>query len=202
MPFITEEIWQRIAPLAGKPVIEGGSTIMLEPYPSADESRIDPNANAEMEWVKAFVLGIRSIRGEMDIAPGKPLPVLIQDASERDQAMLKTHRATLNALARLESIEVLNSDSEAPESATALVGEMKILIPMAGLIDKGAEIQRLEKEINKIEGEISRSEGKLNNANFVDRAPEAVVEKERNRLAEMHGRREQLQAQREKIESL
>lgn len=202
MPFITEEIWQRIAPLAGKPVIEGESTIMLEPYPCADESRIDSDADAEMEWVKAFVLGIRSIRGEMDIAPGRPLPVLIQDASERDRAVLESHRATLHALARLESIELLNSDVEAPESATALVGEMKILIPMAGLIDKDAEIQRLEKEIGKVEGEIKRLQGKLNNANFVDRAPEAVVAKEREKLEEAQTRQQQLSEQKRKIEAL
>ncbi len=202
MPFITEEIWQRIAPLAGKPVIEGESTIMLEPYPCADESRIDSDADAEMEWVKAFVLGIRSIRGEMDIAPGRPLPVLIQDASERDRAVLESHRTTLHALARLESIELLNSDVEAPESATALVGEMKILIPMAGLIDKDAEIQRLEKEIGKVEGEIKRLQGKLNNANFVDRAPEAVVAKEREKLEEAQTRQQQLSEQKRKIEAL
>ncbi len=202
MPFITEEIWQRVAPLAGKPVIEGESTIMLEPYPCADESRIDSDADAEMEWVKAFVLGIRSIRGEMDIAPGRPLPVLIQDASERDRAVLESHRATLHALARLESIELLNSDVEAPESATALVGEMKILIPMAGLIDKDAEIQRLEKEIGKVEGEIKRLQGKLNNANFVDRAPEAVVAKEREKLEEAQTRQQQLSEQKRKIEAL
>ncbi len=201
MPFITEEIWQRVAPLAGK-ATDTHHSIMLEPFPSANESKIDPTAADEMEWVKAFILGIRSIRGEMDIAPGKPLAILIQDASEADQRRLQEHRATLNTLARLDSIEVLSSDSEAPESATALVGNMKILIPMAGLIDKDAELQRLDKEISKIEGEIKRLQGKLNNANFVERAPEAVVAKEREKLEEAESRQQQLSEQQEKIAAL
>ncbi|MBT7307891.1 MAG: class I tRNA ligase family protein, partial [Gammaproteobacteria bacterium] len=202
MPFLTEEIWQRVAPLAGKTVIEGKSTLMLEPYPVADKSKINPAATEEMEWIKAFVLGIRSIRGEMDIAPGKPLAILIQESSAEDQRLLGEHRAILNSLARLESIQVLPRESEAPESATALVGAMKILIPMAGLIDKDAEIQRLEKEINKVGGEIARLEGKLSNPNFVERAPEAVVAKEREKLLEVHNRQQQLSAQKEKIEAL
>ncbi len=202
MPFITEEIWQRVAPLAGKTLSEGESSLMLEPYPVADNSKIDPDATAEMEWTKSFVLGIRSIRGEMDIPPGKPLPVLIQDGSAEDIARISNHGATLNSLARLDSIEILEDGTNAPESATALVGNMKILIPISGLIDKDAEVQRLDREIGKIDGEISRVNGKLNNANFVERAPEAVVEKERTRLQELINRQQQLQAQREKIEAL
>ncbi len=201
MPFLTEEIWQKIAPLAGK-TIEEHRSIMLEPFPIADEHKFNTAATQEMEWVKAFILGIRSIRGEMDIAPGKPLSILIQDASNTDQQLLETHRATLNTLARLESVEVLATDAKAPESATALVGAMKILIPMAGLIDKEAELQRLDKELGKTEGEIKRLEGKLNNANFVERAPEAVVAKERTKLEEVQNRQQQLSEQREKIAAL
>jgi valyl-tRNA synthetase len=202
MPFLTEEIWQRVAPLAGKTVIEGKTSLMLEPFPSADSSKIDESASDEMEWVKAFVLGIRSIRGEMDIAPGKPLAILVQDASAQDQTRLNEHRATLNSLARLESVEVLTADTTAPESATALVGSMKILIPMAGLIDKDAELQRLQKEIGKVESEIKRLQGKLNNPNFVERAPEAVVAKEQEKLNEVETRQQQLIEQREKIAAL
>jgi len=201
MPFLTEEIWQKIAPLAGK-TIDTHRSIMLEPFPSADESKVDATAAKEMEWVKAFILGIRSIRGEMDIAPGKPLAILVQDASREDQARLESHRATLNTLARLDSIEILAPETAAPESATALVGNMKILIPMAGLIDKEAELQRLNKEISKTEGEIKRLEGKLNNANFVERAPEAVVAKERGKLEEAQSRQQQLIEQYERITAL
>ncbi len=201
MPFLTEEIWQKIAPLAGKE-IEGYQSVMLEPFPISDQHKFDTTATQEMEWVKSFILGIRSIRGEMDIAPGKPLAILVQNASEADQHRLQEHRATLNTLARLESIEVLDEDAEAPESATALVDSMKILIPMAGLIDKEAELQRLDKEIGKVEGEIKRLQGKLNNANFVERAPEAVVAKEREKLEEAQTRQQQLSEQKEKIAAL
>ena len=202
MPFLTEEIWQRVAPLAGKTLVEGESSLMLEPFPTADESKIDTHASSEMEWVKAFVLGIRSIRGEMDIAPGKPLAILVQDASSEDHRRLNDHQTTLHSLARLESVELLAEGAEAPESATALVGSMKILIPMAGLIDKEAELQRLEKEIGKVEGEIKRLGGKLNNPKFVERAPEAVVAKEREKLEEMQTRQQQLIEQKEKIAAL
>ncbi len=201
MPFLTEEIWQKIAPLAGK-TIETHRSIMLEPFPVSDEHKFDTAATQEMEWVKAFILGIRSIRGEMDIAPGRALSILIQGTSETDQQLLETHRTTLNTLARLESVEVLADSVEAPESATALVGTMKILIPMAGLIDKEAELQRLEKEVSKVEGEIKRLQGKLNNPNFVERAPEAVVAKEREKLEEARTRQQQLVEQREKIAAL
>ncbi len=202
IPFISEEIWQRVAPLAGV----SGKSVMLQPYPESDPesdpAKTDANATADMEWVKEFTLGIRRIRGEMDIAPGKPLTILVQNASETDLQRLEQHRQTLDKIARLESIDILENDQTAPESATALVGEMNILIPMAGLIDKDAELQRLEKELEKIAGEIKRLEGKLGNANFVDRAPADVVEKERAKLEDAQTRQQQLQAQQAKIAAL
>ena len=181
MPFITEEIWQRVRPLAGKE----GDTIMLQPYPRALEARIDESAEEEMQWVMNFILGVRNIRGEMNIAPGKLLPVLLQNGTEADSKHLEANRAYLNTLARLESVEWLAEGSTAPDSATALVGEMRVLIPMAGLIDKEAELARLTKELEKLEKEHGRLSGKLSNANFVERAPEPVVEKERQKLADV-----------------
>ncbi len=201
MPFLTEEIWQRIAPLAGKP-LEDHPSIMLEPFPSVDESRVNPEATAEMEWVKGFILGIRSIRGEMDIPPGKPLTVLIQDASEYDLKLLQSHRTTLDTLARLDSIEQLAAGVEPPQSATALAGEMKILIPMAGLIDKEAESKRLQKELEKSAAEILRLSQKLENPQFVERAPDQVVQRERDRLCDVENRQQQLQQQLDKIAAL
>jgi len=204
MPFISEEIWQRIAPLAGKNVDENPTeqSIMLEPYPTSDQTKIDTNAEEEMEWIQEFILGIRSIRGEMDIPPGKALSALIQGSSELDQQRLATHSKTINSLAKLESLEIIEPTANTPESATALVGNMKILIPIGGLIDKEAEISRLSREIEKVKTEISRLEGKLNNANFVDRAPTAVVDKERDKLTNSINRQQQLQSQKEKIAEL
>ena len=204
MPFITEEIWQRVAPLAGvdKKTRPTTDTIMLQPYPETDESLIDPQSVLEIEWLQEFVLGVRKIRSSMDIKPGKPLPVLLQNGSDSDRQLLEANGNWLKTLARLDSIQWLQADEEAPESAMALVGEMKVLIPMAGLIDKDAELARLAKEIEKLEKDIARTEGKLANENFTAKAPAAVVEKEREKLKEASASLQQLKQQQEKIEKL
>ncbi|MEZ5582020.1 MAG: class I tRNA ligase family protein, partial [Candidatus Competibacteraceae bacterium] len=181
MPFITEEIWQRVAPLAGVP----GETIMLQPYPQTDAKRIDAAAEAEMHWVQQFLLGVRRIRAEMNISPGKPLPVLLANGSAEDRQRLDDNRVYLISLGRLSAIDWLAADGPEPESAIALVGEMKILIPLAGLIDKEAEITRLSKEIDKLRKELAKSEAKLQNSDFINRAPAPVVSKERDRVMEM-----------------
>jgi len=198
MPYITEEIWQRVAPLAGR----GGETIMTQPFPTRDDTQVDQAAVAEMDWVMQFILGIRKIKGEMNIAPSKPLPVLLQNASPEDQARLTRNRHYLDFLARLESATLLGSDDEAPESAMALVGGMKLLIPMAGLIDKEAELSRLHKEIGKLTENIARIEGKLNNPKFVDKAPDAVVQKERDKQADEIAALDKLAQQLKKIQAL
>ncbi|BDZ72672.1 valine--tRNA ligase [Methylophaga marina] len=177
MPFITEEIWQTIAPLAGV----NGKTIMRQPYPIADENKVDHAAVTEMEWVMQFITGIRSIRSQMNIAPKKTLPVLLKDASESDRAILSSNQQFLSRLANLESIEIL--EGAAPAAATALVGKMEILIPLEGLIDKEAEINRLNKEMAKLDKVIKQSSGKLSNENYVAKAPPEVVAKEKEKLA-------------------
>ncbi|MGM0563366.1 MAG: valine--tRNA ligase [Pseudomonadota bacterium] len=196
MPFITEEIWQQVAPLAGV----SGDSIMLQPYPEADESLIDQSALDELGWVQDFILGIRRIRAEMDIAPGKPLPVFYQGGSETDRQRAADNAALLRQIARLESLEAL--DGEAPEAAAALVGDMELLIPLAGLIDKDAELARLDKELQKLEKQQQQTGGKLLNANFVDKAPEAVVQKERDKLADIEQQIDKLKQQRDKIAAL
>ncbi len=189
IPFITEEIWQTIAPLAGKT----GDTIMTQPYPVSDDSKIDSAAVADMEWVMDFISGIRSIRSQMNIPPKKQLPVLLKDASPVDLQRLEDNRTFLSRLANLESIELLQGT--APAASTALVGKMEILIPLEGLIDKSAEIQRLKKEIGKLDKAIAQSSGKLANENYLSRAPAKVVQKERDKLTEMENARTQLQQQ-------
>ena len=182
MPFITEEIWQRVAPLAGVQA----ETIMLQPYPVADDTQIDAQAIDAIEWTKQFILGVRRIRGEMNIAPGKPLPVLLENVTETDENHLAQATTYLQKLGRIESIKCLAENDIAPESAISLVNELRILIPMAGLIDKEAEIARLEKEILKLEKNLPRIEGKLNNPKFVDKAPDEVINKEKEKLAALH----------------
>ncbi len=198
MPYITEEIWQKVAPLAGKE----GATIMRQPYPQADESKIDLKAEKEMKWVMDFIVGVRKIRSGMNIAPSKPLPVLLANGSAQDIAWLDANETFIKSLAKTESITWLAPDEEAPESATSLVGEMKILVPMAGLIDKDAELARLAKEIDRLEKEVQRVEGKLNNEKFVGKAPAEVVQKERDKLAEVKSSLESLKEQKGKIEKL
>ncbi len=198
MPFITEEIWQRVAGLLG---IEG-DTIMLQPYPGVDEAQFDDDAINEINWVMSFILGVRRIRGEMNIAPGKPLPVLLQNGSLTDRHYAENNRLYLQKLGRLATLAWLADADSAPESAIALVGDMKILIPMAGLIDKQAELVRLEKEINRINNDLPRVEGKLNNPAFVDKAPPEVIEKEQAKLAEMCSMLANLEQQHAKISAL
>ncbi|WP_447735554.1 valine--tRNA ligase [Pseudomonas shirazensis] len=180
MPFITEEIWQRIAPLAGV----SGKTIMLQPWPVANESRIDTVAEGDIEWLQQLMNGLRNIRAEMNIGPGKPLPLFLKNAGAEDQRRLQENEPLLKKLAKVESFTVLGEADEAPLSATALVGDLQVLVPMAGLIDKDAELARLSKEIQRLQGEVQRVGGKLSNAAFVDKAPPAVIDKERAKLAE------------------
>ncbi len=198
MPFITEEIWQRIKGQAGK----DGETLMLQPWPVADEGRIDAAAEGDIEWVKALMLGVRQIRGEMNISMAKRIDLILKNASPDDHRRLADNEPLLMKLAKLESIRVLDEGEEAPMSATALVGDLQVLVPMAGLIDKGAELARLDKEIQRLEGEVKRVGGKLSNEGFVAKAPPDVIEKERAKLAEAEQAVTNLIQQREKIASL
>lgn len=194
LPFITEELWQRLAPLAGK----SGDTIMLQAWPCSQNEKIDTAALEDIDWIQKVVLEIRRIRAEMDIAPGIALPILLDGGSTRDRQRQTDNIALLNSIARLESMRWLDG-AEAPLCATALVDDLRIMIPLAGLIDKDAELARLDKEIAKLEKDIEIVGRKLNNAGFVARAPEAVVDKEREKLAGAQSAREQLIGEREKV---
>ncbi len=198
LPFITEEIWQRVAPLAGKT----GDSIMLQTYPVPQPDKIDNEVLAELSWVQTFILGVRNIRGEMNIAPGKPLPVLLQNGTPRDRVWLDNNRHYLMTLGRLESITWLAAEHSAPESAIALVGNMKLLIPLAGLIDKQAELTRLGKEIEKVRKDLARGETKLDNPDYVARAPATVVAEERIRVGEQRAAIERLVEQQLRMQSL
>jgi valyl-tRNA synthetase len=198
MPFITEEIWQRIKGQAGV----SGETIMLQAWPVANESRIDASGEGDIEWVKQLMLGVRQIRGEMKISMAKRIDIIVQNANAEDLRRLADFEPLLNKLAKLESVRVLAAGEEAPMSATALVGEMQVLVPMAGLIDKDAELARLDKEITRLQGEVQRVGGKLANEGFVAKAPAEVLDKERAKLAEAEQALAKLVEQREKIANL
>ncbi|MCY9874663.1 valine--tRNA ligase [Vibrio barjaei] len=179
LPYITETIWQSV-----KPLVDGveGDTIMLQALPQFEEANFNQEALDDIEWVKAFITSIRNLRAEYDIAPSKALDVMLKVADDKDAARLEANKAVLVSLAKLEDIKVLTAGEETPACATALVGKSELMIPMAGLIDKDAELDRLAKEIAKTQGEVKRIEGKLGNEGFVAKAPEAVVAKEREKL--------------------
>jgi valyl-tRNA synthetase len=198
MPFITEEIWQRIKALAGK----SGDTIMLQPWPEAESAKVDAAAEADIDWVKTLMLGVRQIRGEMNISMAKRIDVILANANADDLRRLADFEPLLAKLAKFESIRVLDAGAVAPLAATALVGDMQVLVPMAGLIDKDAELARLDKEIGRLQGEVKRVGGKLSNASFVDKAPAEVIEKERAKLAEAEQALAKLAEQRGRIASL
>jgi valyl-tRNA synthetase len=198
MPFVTEDLWQRVAPLAGK----SGPSIMLQPYPQAQPEKIDEAAEGDVEWLKAFILGLRQIRSGMNISPAKELPVLIQDAAASDRERLARLQDFIGALARVAPPRVLEAGEIAPQSATALLGNMKILVPMAGLIDKAAELARLQKNKARLEGDLAKNQARLASEKFVSGAPPEVLEKERARVAQQQQELAALEEQIGRIETL
>lgn len=194
IPFITEEIWQQIAPLAGRE----GKTIMLQPYPLFEIENIDQTAINEIEWIIAFVSGVRSIRSQMNIPPNKPVPLLLQAGTSDDQKRLEANREFLATLAKIDSIHWLNNE-QPPPAATALVGKLEILIPLAGLIDTEAELKRLDREIQKLRKDLERLQNKLANPDYTERAPTEIVEKEQLKAQEVATALSVMQQQRAKI---
>ncbi|MDP4946077.1 valine--tRNA ligase [Alishewanella sp. SMS8] len=198
MPFITESIWQSVKPLAN---IQSDS-IMLAAYPEYQADLVDETAQADLEWLKAVITAIRNVRGEMNISPNKPLTVLLRNISTEEQRRIDQNRNFLLVMAKLESLELLAPEQKAPASAAQLIGNMDLLIPMAGLIDKEAELGRIAKQLEKTEQELSRVAGKLNNEGFVAKAPEAVLAKERAKQAELEQAVAKLQLQQAEIAAI
>jgi len=192
LPFLTEELWQKVP----STVRLAGDTIMLQPFPVADEALINDAASEDVDWLKKVVTGVRNIRGEMDISPAREVPILFSNGSTRDQERLDKFSRELTFLVRPESLTWLGDDAEKPMSATALVGDMELLVPMAGLIDKEAELARLDKEIDRKQKDRAKTEGKINNPSFVEKAPEEVVQKERDKLQDLDSALEKLNEQR------
>jgi len=178
MPFVTEEIWQRLKPL----VKTSSDSIMLAPFPIYDASSVSETVIQDISWIQSLITGVRNIRGELNISPNKPVNVLLKNSLPDDVRSLEEYREFIGSLAKLESIEILKDDEQVPPSSTALAGNLEILVPVAGLIDIEAEVSRLQKEIDKLNSEKNRLSGKLGNARFVDNAPAEIVEKEKQKL--------------------
>jgi valyl-tRNA synthetase len=196
-PFVTEELWQQVAPRLG---IESG-TISLQSYPSAAgfAARDFAHAEADVEWLKAMVTALRRVRSELNVSPAKTVRLLLQGGTADDRPRVERFAQSLKFLLKLDAIEWLTNNAEAPASAAAVVGELKLLVPLEGLVDLDAERTRLDKEIKRVEVEIGKCNGKLGNATFVQNAPAAVVEQERARLTDWNTQLYALREQRAKL---
>ncbi len=196
MPFITEEIWSRVGPLAG-----ASGSLMQARWPSLPMGTRDTAIESEMRWVMDFILAVRQIRGEMDIPPSRRFDVLLTHASVDDLAKLERTRHWLMRLAHLGDITPLGDQAE-PEAAVALLGDLRILVPMAGLIDVAAEAVRIDKRIHKVSDDLKKTEAKLSNERFVANAPPEVVDQERARLADFKHQLSELDSQRARLSKL
>jgi len=195
VPFVTEALWREVAPRLGI----GGDTIMRRAYPRPGDHDVSGfgQATADVEWLKQMVTALRRIRSELNVPPSRQVVLLLSGGSDADHARAVQFAASLRFLARLERIERL--DGDAPAAATGVVGGLRLLVPLEGLVDLDAERARLDKELKKVAAEIGKCEGKLGSATFVANAPEAVVEQERRRLADWNAQREALAAQRARL---
>ena len=198
IPFITEEIFEQCRNFTN----DSSERLIVKPFPIVDEALYCAAAESEIVWLQDFILGIRQVRGEMNIPPGKILPCFIQNLNSQDEVFVSNNMSILLTLGKLENITQLNKNEPAPESATTLVGEMRVLIPLTGLIDKNQEITRLNKEINKLTLKQRQFSGKLSNEKFITAAPRAVVEKERQKLALVKQALDDLKLQLDKISAL
>ena len=180
MPYITEELWQQIAPLIGR----GGDTISKAPYPVHDAGKVDTSAEADVDWMKSVIVAVRTIRGEMNLSPARAIPMMLAGGTDDDRDRLARLETLIIPLAKLSEVRFLDIRESIPASSTQLIGQLEVHVPMAGLIDVDSEVRRLEKLVRKLEGDIQELRGKLSSPGFIDKAPENVVERERGRLAE------------------
>ena len=196
IPFITEELWQKVAPLLNR----RGETIMLQAYPDAEHLPGDPSAQDEIDWLRTFVLGVRRIRAERDIAPGKPLALQVKGGTGQERQWLQQNTTCIRALAKVSAITPVTTEPD--DAVAALAGSMTILAPLADLIDPEAEADKLEKQLEKLNKDKQRLGNKLENKNFIDKAPAQIVQKERDKLSEIETAVTRLAEQLERIRKL
>jgi len=198
MPYLTEEIWQTLAPKLGI----SGETIMLAQYPVANPERVNEQAEADMQWLQGLIGAVRNIRGEMGLGNARLLPVLLQNTTEAEKAQITRIEALFKALAKVESITFLADGEQPPLSSSSVVGHVSVFVPMKGLIDPKAELGRLQKDLDKVQKQHDIIAGKLSNEGFVAKAPAAVVEGEKVKLAEFADQLAKIKANMEQISAL
>lgn len=198
MPFITEAIWQRVSKLNS----ENSETIVLSKYPEVDSQFINSNIENEVEWLKKVIQAIRTIRSEMTIAPSKEIPLILQNITPNLQERIEKYKTPLTNLCKLSDISYIQPHTIAPVSASAIINELEILIPIEGLIDKQSELSRLEKELVKIDKDIVFAESKLNNPTFTSKAPSNIIEEIKEKLTNAKDAKNKLLSHQAKIMSL
>ena len=198
MPYLTEEIWQTLAPKLNI----SGETIMLAQYPVADQAKINEQAEADMQWLQGLIGAVRNIRGEMGLGNARLLPVLLQNTTDAEKAQIARIEPLFKALAKVESITFLADAEQPPLSSSSVVGHVSVFVPMKGLIDPKAELGRLQKDLDKVQKQHDQIATKLGNEGFVAKAPAAVVEGEKVKLAEFADQLAKIKANMEQIAAL
>ena len=199
MPYLTEQIWQTIAPLLGR---KNTDSIVVANYPQTDDSQISEQTEADMAWLQELIASVRNIRGEMKLGNAVRLPVLLQNASSNEEARLSRIKNQFKALAKVESLEIVKEGDDVPLSSSSMVGQLRVLVPMKGLIDPTAELARLDKSYEKLQKQAEGIARKLGNEGFVSKAPAEVVESEKAKLAELEGQLAAMTAQMEELKAL
>lgn len=199
MPYLTEQIWQTIAPLLGR---KNTDSIVVADYPQTDDSQISEQTEADMAWLQELIASVRNIRGEMKLGNAVRLPVLLQNVSSDEDARLSRIKNQFKALAKVESLEIVKEGDEVPLSSSSMVGQLRVLVPMKGLIDPTAELARLGKSYDKLKGQSEGIARKLGNEGFVSKAPAEVVDAEKTKLAELEGQLTAMTAQMEQLKAL
>ncbi|QLB58734.1 valine--tRNA ligase [Acinetobacter indicus] len=198
MPYLTEEIWQTLAPKLNI----SGETIMLAQYPVADQALVNEQAEADMQWLQGLIGAVRNIRGEMGLGNARLLPVLLQNTTDAEKAQIARIEPLFKALAKVESITFLADAEQPPLSSSSVVGHVSVFVPMKGLIDPKAELGRLQKDLDKVQKQHDQIATKLANEGFVAKAPAAVVEGEKVKLAEFADQLAKIKANMEQIAAL
>ncbi|MBA2056839.1 valine--tRNA ligase [Psychrobacter cryohalolentis] len=199
MPYLTEQIWQTVAPLLGR---KNTDSIVVADYPKTDEAQISEQVEADMAWLQELIASVRNIRGEMKLGNAVRLPVLLQNVSSDEDARLSRIKNQFKALAKVESLEIVKEGDDVPLSSSSMVGQLRVLVPMKGLIDPTAELARLGKSYDKLKGQSEGIARKLGNEGFVSKAPAEVVDAEKAKLAELEGQLTAMTAQMEQLKAL
>ena len=199
MPYLTEQIWQTVAPLLNR---KNTDSIVVADYPRADTAKISEQTEADMEWLQELIASVRNIRGEMKLGNAVRLPVLLQNISSDEDARLSRIANQFKALAKVDSLTILKDGDEVPLSSSSMIGQLRVLVPMKGLIDPTAELARLGKSYDKLKGQAEGIARKLGNEGFVSKAPVEVVESEKAKLAELEGQLTAMTAQMEELKAL